>query len=747
MHKKISLITPNFNGAEHLEKTILSVLAQGYPNLDYIIVDGGSTDRSLEIIERYRDRISHVISEPDEGNTDALNKGFNLATGEILGWINSDDLLFPGSLELLNEVFSRYSDVDWVVGRSVGMIESGLILTMRQARPWSWLRFVGNDFRHIPQESSFWRRSLWHKCGSRLDQSYSIASDFELWTRFFVHTAPFTLDGLLGAFRFRTGGQLSRTAGNSGTNDQYDELCAKALTVLRHRVPAAAWQAVLSYLPVGMPLQESFSFEKVDPLLAALDPPCLSPSWNERAYVKAGRDAPTLSISMSTNSTSRSLRFCGEDPFVWDSGPDLVKERITSVELDLTTEIEGAVSRFDDTSPPMPMLAGPLAIYDMGDAGLSVQLQFGEERFIYRIPRSSPVRVKVAIQGNHHIVLNNGTIIGQATSTSRQTRSALPHVVVGGGYLHRHWHGRIHRLLITTAVDDSIPLQPGATAHELVDVDSTKPVMPAPSIHLAGEKGLTLSRFKNKHQYERCFVMGNGPSLNKMNLNKLRGEVVFACNAAFLLFDRIEWRPKYYTCVDSRVIRDRAEDINRMLTQFPDMQAFFPREIVLHDGTGQRFDCRSIITPRPNVHYFNEIQNSLKAVPESMFSLDVERYVVQPYTVAITMLQLAAFLGFSPMYLIGCDTSYKISENVKQEGPSINGTGLLLTSTKDDDSNHFDNRYFGAGREWHNPQVEGMMMHHGWARTALEGSGRRVFNATVGGNLEAYKRVAYDSLF
>lgn len=256
-----------------------------------------------------------------------------------------------------------------------------------------------------------------------------------------------------------------------------------------------------------------------------------------------------------------------------------------------------------------------------------------------------------------------------------------------------------------------------------------------------------LRRFAGRYRGRRCFVMGNGPSLNKMDLSKLNREMVFACNGAFLLFDRIEWRPAFYTCVDTRVIRDRAPDIAAMLDRYPEIVAFFPARIQLHDGSGQEFDTRTIIPPAKNRYYFNEVSSSLKNPPSTMFSLDANDHVVQPYTVAITMLQLAAYMGFDPIYLIGCDTNYVIQDTYKQEGQKIDGVGLLLTSTSDNDLNHFDPTYFGKGREFHNPQVEKMLEHHDWAYKALSGANIQVCNATVGGRLEAYPRVDFSSLF
>ncbi|WP_091916923.1 6-hydroxymethylpterin diphosphokinase MptE-like protein [Mesorhizobium sp. YR577] len=285
--------------------------------------------------------------------------------------------------------------------------------------------------------------------------------------------------------------------------------------------------------------------------------------------------------------------------------------------------------------------------------------------------------------------------------------------------------------------------------HSGYRVQIASPAKPAliSDVRFVERRPTDLRSLRHAYKGQRCFVVGNGPSLNKMDLNLLDKENVFACNAAFLLFDRIKWRPKFYTCVDSRVTRDRASDIVAMLDANPDMIAFFPRELRLHDGSGTVIDTYSVIPPAPNRYYFNEEANAFRSPPDSAFSLDANLRVAQPYTVAITMLQLATYLGFDPIYLIGCDTSYSIPSSAQQEGRKIGQDGLLLTSTKDDDPNHFDPSYFGKGREWHHPQVDKMLEHHHYSRQVLDKAGIQVFNATVGGQLEVYPRVEYTTLF
>src|SRR5687767_14887936 len=115
-YPKISIVTPSYNDAAFLEQTILSLLNQGYPNLEYIVIDGGSTDRSVEIIKKYADRLAYWVSERDRGMYDVINKGFQHATGEIIGWINSDDMHHPGSLFSLAQIFSDFPEIPWLQG-------------------------------------------------------------------------------------------------------------------------------------------------------------------------------------------------------------------------------------------------------------------------------------------------------------------------------------------------------------------------------------------------------------------------------------------------------------------------------------------------------------------------------------------------------------------------------------------------------------------------------------------------------
>lgn len=172
---------PSYNQGEFLERTLRSVLDQNYPNLELIVMDGGSTDNSVDIIRRYEDRIAYWVSEKDNGQTDALARGFARSTGDIQCWLNSDDLHEPGVLFRVAEYLAEHPDIDAVYGSTRWIDAEDRQLRVHHEMPFNLFIWL-HTYNYIPGMSMFWRRGIYERVGG-LDPSFNLAMDADLWSR------------------------------------------------------------------------------------------------------------------------------------------------------------------------------------------------------------------------------------------------------------------------------------------------------------------------------------------------------------------------------------------------------------------------------------------------------------------------------------------------------------------------------------------------------------------------------------
>jgi glycosyltransferase involved in cell wall biosynthesis len=235
---KITIVTPNFNCADYLEHTMVSVLAQNYPNLEYIVMDDGSTDASVEVIRRYQGRLAYWTTRPNRGHYATVNEGFARATGDIMAWLNSDDMYLPGAFSTVAEIFAQHPEVDWLTTTMpAAWNDQGQAVLVSNLYGYNRDSFLrgGNAPNSkdqgykvytrgcIQQESTFWRRSLWERAGGYLDTSLTLAADYELWARFYLYAELYGVRALLGGYRFRTDQNTDRFA------KEYREQCRAVL--------------------------------------------------------------------------------------------------------------------------------------------------------------------------------------------------------------------------------------------------------------------------------------------------------------------------------------------------------------------------------------------------------------------------------------------------------------------------------------------------------------------------------------
>lgn len=230
-YPKITVITPCHNREEYIAETIESVLSQNYPNLEYIVIDDGSTDKSWEIIQTYRDRLTyceHIDTKAPSPNQ-ALNYGASKMTGEIMTLITDKSLLMHKSLFTVARVFSEFPDVEWLSG--IGLIANtdGLIISVVPVRKDLHEHLIFVPWQ-IQQESTFWRRSLWEKTGAKWDEKLIWASDFGLWCKFFPIAKLHHLNTILGVYR------KTRKAHGVTRRNEYHHYASVARTQLRSHI-------------------------------------------------------------------------------------------------------------------------------------------------------------------------------------------------------------------------------------------------------------------------------------------------------------------------------------------------------------------------------------------------------------------------------------------------------------------------------------------------------------------------------
>ncbi len=233
-----------------------------------------------------------------------------------------------------------------------------------------------------------------------------------------------------------------------------------------------------------------------------------------------------------------------------------------------------------------------------------------------------------------------------------------------------------------------------------------------------------IAKFAGRHAGQRCFILGGGPSLKLIDPAPLRNEVTFAVNGIFLIYDWLGFEPSYYVVEDFLVYADRWREIRE---QVKASTCFFPDHF------------RHAAFERDNHHYFRAIYDFDPRSGFPHFSRNAARILWIGGTVTYICLQLALYMGFKEVYLIGMDHNYRRPEHVRSEGDVWTSHG--------EDPNHFHPQYFGAGYRWHDPQVARMETAYRRAREVYEGAGAKVFNATVGGQLEVFPRVDYGQLF
>lgn len=235
-----------------------------------------------------------------------------------------------------------------------------------------------------------------------------------------------------------------------------------------------------------------------------------------------------------------------------------------------------------------------------------------------------------------------------------------------------------------------------------------------------------MSDLSHKYDGKRCFILGNGPSLMKTDVSKLKSEYTFGVNGIFWMRDFNDFTPTFYVVEDIKVMSENISEINNFDVPYK----LFPTEY------------KHLITNHENTIFFNMNRGFYEPgmhcrVPR--FSVDCSERIYCGQSVTIMNLQLAYYMGFSEIYLIGMDFNYSVPQD-----STIHGNSIISNSA---DPNHFHPEYFGKGKTWHNPRLDMVKVNYELAELMFRSRGRKIFNATAGGKLDVFERVNFDSLF
>lgn len=257
--QKLSIVVPSYNQARYIDETLASLVNQRNidpEQLEIIVIDGGSNDGTLAVIEGYADRLAYMVSEPDRGQTHALIKGFAQATGDVLGWLCSDDLIEPTTVQEVLHYFGSHPNAQFIYGDALWIDRNSKILRTKKEIGFSWFIWV-YDHNYIPQPAAFWRRETYDQVGG-LDEQFDLAMDADLWARFIQRTQPAHVRRTWARIRWYPEQKTRRLRGRSQAEDRqirerlgasFDGrlrtstlyMCAKSWRVLRKLTTGCYW--------------------------------------------------------------------------------------------------------------------------------------------------------------------------------------------------------------------------------------------------------------------------------------------------------------------------------------------------------------------------------------------------------------------------------------------------------------------------------------------------------------------------
>ena len=765
----VSVIVPCYNDARYISESLGSVIAQTFEDWECIVIDDGSIDESAELISQIAetdDRIRYVRHGVNAGLSAARNTGLRLSRGRLLAFLDSDDLLAEDSLLDRVETLGRYWDQEDVAGSFCGVKVgsdvtslAGLGPSEEWTSPLPFIDFItGADDCPFPVLAPLVRRRVVVGVGGFDESMRSGAEDWDLWQRVLRAGFIFVPSSLKSAvYRQRMHSMAKSDAAQHVREGA--EMVARAYEALSGRpafsTPYPFTSGIDSYrknLAVGRRAVRSAAMtlvsgnrteagECLDVLVAGswawldrhLDIEATATDGVrrglglEKGQVEALKSeiAPFVAeiVGEVLNRTSASV----EEPSEVGQPPNLDILFVPQNGAQLEAMLSAAEPSLSDSQRIGVLQVDRLA----GDQGVARGLA------LVNVPTWSVNEWWLTNGLTRQLVVPavRDTSIESLIASAKESGVPVAEVEEPGAHLMR---------VLPTQRDDLAVYQPGGSAKSsdgariltasspfgsraLDNALAPESVWRLEENHELKTDGASIERFRGIHKGERVVIVGNGPSLNKIDLARLEGTVTIGVNAIFLATDDTGFRPTYYVVEDTAVVRD---NLDRILSYRTDHR-FFPS--IYREAIGESAETSFFNMNRG----FYEGRSPSFCVPR--FSTDAALRLFSGQSVTAINLQLAYFMGFAEVVLIGMDFSYTVPEDSVVEGNRILSQG--------DDPNHFHPDYFGKGKVWKDPKLDRVLANYQLAKLMYEADGRRIVNATPGGKLELFERVPFDELF
>jgi glycosyltransferase involved in cell wall biosynthesis len=760
----ITVVMPCYNEEAFVEEAIASVAAQTFPNWECLIVDDASTDSSLTRIVKatkgdHRFRV--IRHKVNSGLSASRNTGLRYARGGLVTFLDGDDLLMADSLQDRFRAYIEQASDPHVAGSFCGVKNvpedarlSELPNRMKWHEEWGDKRIV--DLVTARGECPFSahapliRADVVRGLGGFSETMRNGAEDWDLWLRVMRNGYTFTPANYRTAVYRQKGASMIRTSA-------VEHALTASELIERAHMPAT--DNVIRY-PSPTPLLEP---------LAAYD----------MGLTKVRRLLRFAATSLTVGNTGGAAEILGSLPEL----PRSLVERHVDIDDQFARGVSRAIRYTGrDLEPVANAASGIRAEFDRLLSTHFTEPATGRahtpKTMDLLIVPQHVAQLRTMIEVVSSADIDWGVLMTDRDGGDQGVRSALP-TTVDAWSVNQWWLGEISAravlvggardamieevvalarasgieiLTIEEATDrfEVLPDAPtrieGRPAGETLSALKTaQPVVlslwrdyswgsdGAPPLWATEENPETstdreaIASFRDRHKGERLVVIGNGPSLNKLDLSKLKSEYTIGVNGIFYARDEMGFDPTYYVVEDTAVMADNLE----MIKAYQAGHKFFPS--IYRDKVGKA----------DNVSYF--MMNRGFYSPSSpnfcipRFSTDVTQQVFCGQSVTIINLQLAYHMGFSEIVLIGMDFSYVIPDDAEVDGNLITSAG--------DDPNHFHPDYFGKGKVWKDPKLDRVLASYSLAKRVFEADGRRIVNATVGGELHLFERVDYESLF